>query len=218
VYPEKQAREIAERTRTLVLSTDIDYGKLEGWEKATLHGFDERGQPNERTDLSATAEPAATGANRVDYRPKSDLPETARPPRTTERTVGTTGMAAASTTVTAGELSDHPDRYYGKTMSVTAEVEDVYSRSMFSLDEDKLWSTGRDVIVINPRPTAAVTDNDHVTVVGDVRRFTMTELRREFDDLDWDLRPEITAWVAKRPVIVARSIQTERGDELVGKP
>jgi hypothetical protein len=209
VYPDEQARQIASQSKTLVLSTDIDYGKLEGWETATLHKFDSKG---ERSDYSETS--AAANARRQ----SSTSARTATADQSRERdTVGTTGMAdrAAATTVTAGEVADHPDRYYGKTLSVTAEVEDVYNKSVFSLDEDKLWSTGRDVIVVNPRPGEAARDDTEVTVVGPLRRFTMAEFRRDFDYLDWDLRPEITGWIEQRPVIVAQSIRTSSGQELV---
>ena len=43
VYPEEQARRISEQTKTLVLSTDIEAGKMEGWERATLRWVDPKG-------------------------------------------------------------------------------------------------------------------------------------------------------------------------------
>jgi hypothetical protein len=43
VYPEEQARRISEQTKTLVLSTDIESGRMEGWERATLRWVDPHG-------------------------------------------------------------------------------------------------------------------------------------------------------------------------------
>jgi hypothetical protein len=202
VYPEKQAGEIESRTQTLVLSSDVETGRLAGWEQARLKGFE-------------------SGDKRQDYRTRNDLPKTARAVPTSEPSaVGTSGGAdaGAAATVTAGDLADHPDRYYGKTISVTAEVEDVYNNSVFSLDEDKVWSTGQDVIVINPRPATAVRNDTRLIVTGKVRQLSLAEFEREFQGVDWNLRPAILSWIDRRPVIVAESIRTQSGDELVTRP
>jgi hypothetical protein len=43
VYPDDEARRISERTRTLVLSHDVESGDMEGWERATLRWVDPKG-------------------------------------------------------------------------------------------------------------------------------------------------------------------------------
>ena len=43
VYPDEQARRISEHTKTLVLSTDVEFGRREGWEGATLRWVDPHG-------------------------------------------------------------------------------------------------------------------------------------------------------------------------------
>lgn len=125
---------------------------------------------------------------------------------------GVNGRAQAAT---PGDIADHPDRYYGTRVQVRASTEDVYSPSWFTLDEDKLWSTGEDVLVVNPNPIAPVTPDDDVTVVGDVRMFTRATIEEEFDDWDWDVRPELIVVFERRPVLIAESIRTDDGRELV---
>jgi hypothetical protein len=43
VYPDAEARRISEHTKKLVLSTDVESGRMEGWERATLRWVDARG-------------------------------------------------------------------------------------------------------------------------------------------------------------------------------
>jgi hypothetical protein len=91
----------------------------------------------------------------------------------------------------------------------------VYSPRWFSIDEDRLWTSGRDLLVLNPHPAARVDDGDDVTVTGEVRLFTRMSIEREVDDMDWDIEPDLIVAFTNRPVLVARSIRTEDGTELV---
>lgn len=111
-------------------------------------------------------------------------------------------------TITPGELSDHPDRYYGKRVTVTGEVEDVYSRSVFALDEDRLWSTGRDVLVVNPNAAGRATEDGWVTVQGVVRQFNYTDVDNYLvrHGWQWDLATVYRTRFATRPVVIADSI------------
>jgi hypothetical protein len=93
-------------------------------------------------------------------------------------------------------------------------VDDVYSSHSFTLDEDAIFA-GPDVLVLVPNPAIAATapDDKSVTVTGRVRRY----VSREFDrDYDWfDARPEWEGTFRDRAVIVADSVKTEDGRELV---
>jgi hypothetical protein len=123
----------------------------------------------------------------------------------------------AATTVTAGELADHPDRYYGKRVKITGEVEDVYSRSVFAIDEDKLWSTGRDVLVLNAHAAGRVNADKSVTVQGIVRPFRYTEVNDYVvgHGWYWELGTAYRTRFTNRPIVVAESIQDDSGLELV---
>jgi hypothetical protein len=119
--------------------------------------------------------------------------------------------------ISAGKLAKNSKDYYGKTVTVKAEVEDVLGAKMFTLDEDALL-TGADVLVMAPRGvTATLAHDQKVIVTGEVRRYVEKDLDRDFDffedgkivktktKVDWDTRP----------VIVATSVRTESGTELM---
>jgi hypothetical protein len=126
-----------------------------------------------------------------------------------------TSKPQAPAKVTAGNLADDPARYYGQRVSISAPVESVYSRTIFTLDEDKVWSTGRDLLVLNPRPADAVTGDAAVTVTGIVHIFSRAEIERLHDGWDWDVRPELIMEFGSRPVLVAESIRDATGKQLV---
>ena len=120
-------------------------------------------------------------------------------------------------TISPGELADHPDRYYGKRVKITGEVEDVYSRSVFAVDEDRLWSTGRDVLVLNPNAVARVNEDRSVTVQGIVRPFRYTDVDSyiSWHGWQWDLARVYENRFSRRPIVIADSIVAANNRELV---
>jgi hypothetical protein len=127
-----------------------------------------------------------------------------------------TGSASGSTmaplTVMPGELAANPTSYLGRTVTVRSEVENVVNPHVFTLDEDRMGA-GPDVLVLNPRPTIAATDDQMVTVTGTVRSYVEAEIERDYD---WfDATPELEVRFQGRPVIVADSIRTQNGREIV---
>lgn len=131
-----------------------------------------------------------------------------------QKPTGTTGAR----TITAGEIAANPTAYYGQKVTVRAEVEDVLGRQAFLLDEDKLFAWP-DVLVISPNLTTGVVEENIVTVTGTVRSFVDADFRRDYD-WDWwgDLDPDIFVTFRDRPVIIADSIRTAAGMELVRNP
>jgi hypothetical protein len=126
-------------------------------------------------------------------------------------------MAGEKTNISAGKLAKSPSDYYGKTVTVKAEVEDLLGSNMFTLDEDAILA-GPDVLVLVPHGlTSNLSRDQKIIVTGEVRRFVEADLDRDFDffergklvdvktKVDWDTRP----------VIVARSIRTAAGAELM---
>ena len=121
------------------------------------------------------------------------------------------GVAAASAenkpagTISAGKLAKDAKDYYGRTVTVHAEVEDVLGNNMFTLDEDALLA-GSDVLVLVPSGVTGTLRHDQkVTVTGEVRRFVEADLDRDFDwfdngklvdvktKVDWKTRPVLVA-------------------------
>jgi hypothetical protein len=119
--------------------------------------------------------------------------------------------------VSASKLARSPKDFYGHTVTVSAEVEDVLGSNMFTLDEDAVLA-GPDVLVLVPSGLASTLAHDQrVTVTGEVRPYVQAELERDFDffkngkivdvhkKIDWHTRP----------VIVADSVRTDTGSEIV---
>jgi hypothetical protein len=127
-----------------------------------------------------------------------------------------TGTTMA-TPITAGKLAREAKNFYGKTVTVRAEVEDVLGTNMFTLDEDSVLA-GSDVLVLVPRGVASgLTHDQKVVVTGQVRPFVEADLDRDFDWFDNGKLVEVKTKVdwKTRPVIVAESIRTDTGTDIV---
>jgi hypothetical protein len=122
--------------------------------------------------------------------------------------------------ISAGKLAKDAKNYYGQTVAVQAEVEDVLSPNAFTLDEDSLFA-GPDVLVLVPKGVAnQLTHDQKVTVRGTVRRYVVADLDKELDwfdngkivstktDVDWETRP----------VLVAEALITPDGKDLLLSP
>jgi hypothetical protein len=127
----------------------------------------------------------------------------------------TYAQASAPDAVTAGRLAHLPAPYYGRRVRVRAEVERIFSPRVFTLDRDKAFS-GPDALVLIPATkTGTVTDNTLVTVTGTVRPFRWAELSR---DHHWfEFEPRLRRSFEMRPVIVADSVVTATGAELLAE-
>ena len=114
-------------------------------------------------------------------------------------------LAAGDMTISAGKLARDAKDYYGKTVTVKAEVENVYDSRSFTLDEDSVFA-GPDVLVLVPAGMTSDLRNDQkVMVTGVVRQYVTSELERDFDwfkngklvttktDVDFKLRPVLVA-------------------------
>ncbi|HYD47794.1 MAG TPA: hypothetical protein VEB21_05575 [Terriglobales bacterium] len=116
--------------------------------------------------------------------------------------------------IETGDIAKLPEQFYNKTVSVKAEVEEVFGPNAFTLDEDQLFA-GPDVLVLMPS-TGPVPDGTTVIVRGTVRKLAINELEKEYK---WfrsgSIRPEALTQMQDRPVIIAESVRTLNGEELV---
>jgi hypothetical protein len=106
-----------------------------------------------------------------------------------------------------GEITTNPNLYYGKTLAVTGEVENIRNANSFTLDEDKLFG-GQDLLVIRAgTPKGTVNEGEKVAVTGVLRNFVVTELERDYD-LNWDLtlQKQLEAEYSNKPVLVANEV------------
>ena len=126
---------------------------------------------------------------------------------------------APDTMITATKLVGDAKKYYGQTVSVQSEVEDVLSPNAFTLDEDAVFK-GPDVLVLVPRGIASQLRHDEkVTVTGTVRPWVVADLDK---DLEFFQNGKIVSTKEKvdwktRPVIVATSVTTADGRELLAQ-
>jgi hypothetical protein len=132
---------------------------------------------------------------------------------------GFAGSLSAGTdmTISAGKLAKNAKDYYGKTVTVRAEVEDVIDSRSFTLDEDAILM-GADVLVLVPAGyTGNLAHDQVVTVTGRVRPYVTTELEHDYD---WFKHGTIVTRDTKvdfktRPVLIAESLRTADGRELL---
>ena len=102
-----------------------------------------------------------------------------------------------------GEIAADPAQYYGETLAVTGEIENVYSDNTFTLDEDELFG-GEDLLVVVAEPAEApIQDGETVATTGELRSFVIADFETDYD-LTWDLnvQEELEAEYSERPVLV----------------
>jgi len=107
------------------------------------------------------------------------------------------GSAGPEVGISVEDIHNHPERYYGRRVAVSGEVEHVYGPHI-------AWLRDEGVLVV--REEAAVTwfDEASAFVVGEVRRFDPAALEGE---LAIDLGDAQLMQHAGEPVIVAASIE-----------
>jgi len=118
--------------------------------------------------------------------------------------------------VSLRDVSDHPGRYYNQQVMLAGSVENLYNRSVFALDDDPLLSTGRTVIVVAPAITRTMIANQTVSVVGELIKFDKGDIEKRFHGYKLDLGDDLRKSLDDKPVVVATSIRTKDGEELLG--
>jgi hypothetical protein len=189
VYPVTEARKIAERTKTIVLSSDVSGTDLE---KGTLRVYDASGKEGTwRADAETMREWDAWQRQRR-TNAASDTPA-GMSGRTdaSSRSPSTAPMMesdAKGMRVTIDALEDNAAKYTGKTVTVDAEVEDVFGPRLFSIDEPAWGDVEGEILVSVPEHAAAlVRENDRITVTGEIKKFSAAGLERERTWLEADL-------------------------------
>jgi hypothetical protein len=126
-------------------------------------------------------------------------------------------LQADDMNISAGKLAKNAKDYYGRTVTVKADIQDVIDSHTFTLDEDAIL-TGADVLVLVPAGyTGSLAPKQVVTVTGKVRQYVATELEHDYH---WFQGGKIVSRDSKvdyktRPVIVADSVRTADGRELL---
>ena len=125
-------------------------------------------------------------------------------------------VAADATITTSGTIAAAPDTFLGiKVALPNAEVRHAKSVGVFTLAEDQ-HSLSSDIAVVVPTPALdAVQENEQVSIEGTVRLYRVADFERDYL---WYREADFKAdenLLLNRPVIVASSVRTVEGTELV---
>jgi len=149
------------------------------------------------------AQPPATPAGRGG---QPSAPQPATPPTPQAKPV----VPVATNTVNA-----HPDAYYGQGVTITASVEQILSKSAFSVDQRRVEGAPpaakpTDVLVLVPTLQSPVDPKSYVTVMGELVKFDPAEVARKAKDYKIDLPPDAIAKYSGRPALIATSVITDK--------
>ena len=124
---------------------------------------------------------------------------------------GTTGVDAHGGTLRVADIVADPSKYMGQTVTIEADVDQVFGPKAFAVDEDAPLAGGidRDLLVVG-RNTANLQEmndqwlNNKVRVTGTVGRVSVVEVERE---VGWDLDPQIEAELeGAGAILIAESV------------
>lgn len=126
--------------------------------------------------------------------------------------------------VHATKVENQADAFYGESVTLTAAVGQILSKSAFSVDQQRIGQTSgkqtgpTDMLVIAPTLNGTVDLNSYVTVMGEVVKFDPAEVARKAKDYTLDLPPDAIAKYTGRPVVIATAVINEKFVDLAKKP
>lgn len=106
----------------------------------------------------------------------------------------------------ASEVAENPEAFYGQTIAIESEIDEVIDPTAFTLSEGFL--NGENLLVLSAAPEeAGVADGRNVVVTGQLRPFVVADIERDYD-LTWDsgLQQQLTTEYENRPVFVAEAV------------
>lgn len=128
-----------------------------------------------------------------------------------QRQDGTAGSPASpAINVTVAEIMERPGDYVGKNVTVTSEVQEVFTPWALKLDEDQLTAGGidSDLLVISKEPLVTMGFKQswidrQVSITGTVRMLQAEDFRREYGR---GVDDRMFRRYEGRPALVARSM------------
>ena len=118
--------------------------------------------------------------------------------------------------VATNTVAANPDAYYGQAVTITAAVEQILSKSAFSVDQRRVGAaanvkrTPTDVLVLVPTIQSPVELKAYVTVIGELIKFDPAEIARKAKDYKLDLPADVVAKYSGRPALLATSVINEK--------
>ena len=108
---------------------------------------------------------------------------------------------------TPGQVSQNPQQYYGKTITVTGEVKNIQNPMLMTLHKGQLFGGGDLPVLLTPSAKVAINKGQSVAVVGEVRPFVASDIQRRYN-LRWDagVQQQLAAQYGNKPVLVADAV------------
>ena len=121
--------------------------------------------------------------------------------------------------VATNTIAANPDAFYGQAVTITASVEQILSRSSFTVDQRRVGDAPApkqptDVLVLVPNIQRPVDLKSYVTVMGELMKFDPAEVAKKAKDYKIDLPPEAAMKYAGRPVLIATSVINDKFDDV----
>jgi len=113
--------------------------------------------------------------------------------------------ASPETNVTTEEVTDNTAELIGKTVTVRSEPVKKVANDTFTISDQQFFGT-ETILVVNAsgQPLVLPTDDTEVQVTGEVRKFVLADVERDYDFLD--LQPDLYVEFEGKPAIIARSV------------
>lgn len=117
-------------------------------------------------------------------------------------------------------IAANPEAYYGQAVTITASVEQILSKSSFTVDQRRVPGAAAptkgptDVLVLVPTIQRPVDLKSYVTVMGELMKFDPAEVAKKAKDYTIDLPADAAAKYAGRPVLIATSVINEKFDDV----
>ena len=111
-----------------------------------------------------------------------------------------------------------PDSHYGEYVSIPAAVEQVLSKTAFSVDQDKSAAAAKQLLIVAPSLQEAPEVNTYVTVIGEVIKFDPEEIAKRAKDYTLDLPAEVVEKFRGGPAILATSVISPKLVDIAKRP
>ena len=117
-------------------------------------------------------------------------------------------------------IAANPDAYYGQAVTITASVEEILSRTSFTIDQRRVGDAAMakhaptDVLVLVPNIQRPVDLKSYVTVMGELMKFDPAEVAKKAKDYKIDLPADAATKFAGRPVLIATSVINDKFDDV----
>jgi hypothetical protein len=105
-------------------------------------------------------------------------------------------------------LATRTNWFLGATVTVTAEVERVFSENSYTIDNDEILGEN-DLLVVSSNPVGDLEDGERIQVTGQFRRLTMTQLEDEFN---LGAAEVYEVYLKNQPVIIAQTTKAVTDD------